>query len=137
VISVPLLIPFGGAFHRTTSQVVTNNGMLTNHGITYGVHGVGFVVHGALVLLYGMLFIGSRRGQTLGMMAVGIRCVRADLDMASVGHAKALLRAFVEYVLALALFIPWAIDMLFPLWDGQNQTIHDKAARSLVVLART
>jgi uncharacterized RDD family membrane protein YckC len=50
-----------------------------------------------------------------------------------VGYGRALLRAFVEYVLAVLFFLPWVIDMLFPLWDWKKQTIHDKAVGSLVI----
>jgi uncharacterized RDD family membrane protein YckC len=134
LISIPLLIPFGGLFHDTTTQTVSSNGTFTTHNFGVNIHGVGgILVHAVLILLYGMLFVGSKRGQTPGMMIVGIRCVRADGDSAPIGYGKALLRAFVEYLLAVALFIPWVIDMLFPLWDGRNQTIHDKAVGSLVV----
>ena len=92
----------------------------------------GFVIHGLVVLLYGTLFCGSRRGQTIGMMAAGTRAV----DIASgapIGYARAFGRALLEYVLALAFFLPWVIDMLFPLWDPMNQTLHDKATRTIVI----
>jgi uncharacterized RDD family membrane protein YckC len=133
VISVPLLIPFGGVFHRTTTESIGGNGAVTTHGISFGVHGAGLVVHFVLLMLYGMLFVGSRRGQTPGMMLVGIRCIPAHDGNSSIGYAKALLRAFVEYLLAIAFFLPWMIDMLFPLWDKRKQTIHDKAAGTIVV----
>jgi len=129
VIGTLLLIPFGGAFHRMTVTV----GKTTGHITTFGGHRFGILVQLALVLVYGTLFIGSRRGQTPGMMVVGIRCLNADTDT-SLGHGKAFLRALMESVLVLALFIPWIIDMLFPLWDGRNQTIHDKSVGSLVVV---
>ena len=128
VISIPLLIPFGGAFHERTITV----GKSTGHIANFGGHGFGILAQTALVLVYGTLFIGSRRGQTPGMMIVGIRCVGADTGT-SVGHGKAFLRALVEYTLAAALVIPWIIDMLFPLWDERNQTIHDKSVGSLVI----
>ena len=65
------------------------------------------------------------------MMLAGIRCL--DANLGRVGYGKALIRAFVEYVLAVFFFIPWVVDMLFPLWDPRNQTIHDKVVGSLVV----
>ncbi len=125
VVSIPLLIPFGGLFHETSTQ--------TTHGVSFSVQGAGLLVHAVVVLLYGMLFIGSRRGQTLGMMLLGIRCVDANVPTGSIGYGRALLRAFVEYALAVALFIPWIIDMLFPLWDTRKQTIHDKVGGSIVL----
>ena len=128
-VSIPLLIPLGGAFHETT--VTTEAG--TSHSVHFGVHGFGFLIQAALVLLYGTLFIGSRRGQTLGMMILGIRCVAEDMPTDSISYGRAFLRALIEYLLALALFVPWVVDMLFPLWDGRKQTIHDKAGGSLVI----
>lgn len=131
VISVPLLIPFGGLFHLTTTNTVSSGSMFNTHSAGVSVHGLGLLVQAAVVLLYGMLFIGSAHGQTPGMMLAGIRCV--DANLGRVGYGMALLRAFVEYVLAVFFFIPWVIDMLFPLWDSKNQTIHDKVVGSLVV----
>jgi hypothetical protein len=29
--------------------------------------------------------------------------------------------------------VPWVIDMLWPLWDPRNQTLHDKVVNSVVV----
>ncbi|HEY6473173.1 MAG TPA: RDD family protein [Acidimicrobiales bacterium] len=130
-ISIPLLIPFGGLFHVTTANTVSNGSMFTTRTAGVSVHGLGFLVQAILVLVYGTVFIGSARGQTPGMMIAGIRCV--DANLGRVGYARALLRAFVEYVLAVLFFIPWVIDMLFPLWDWRKQTIHDKAAASLVI----
>ena len=130
-ISIPLLIPFGGLFHLTTTNTVSNGSMFNTRSAGVSVHGLGLLVQVAVVLLYGMLFIGSTRGQTPGMMLAGIRCV--DADLGRVGYGKALLRAFVEYVLAVLFFLPWVIDMLFPLWDWKKQTIHDKAVGSLVI----
>jgi uncharacterized RDD family membrane protein YckC len=126
-ISLLLLVPFGGAFHVTSISDRASTGHLTILGGT----GLGILVQIGLFLIYGTLFIGSRRGQTLGMRAVGIRCVR--VDGARLGYGKALWRAVVEQCLLLALLIPWIIDMLFPLWDRRNQTIHDKAVDCLVV----
>jgi uncharacterized RDD family membrane protein YckC len=127
VTSIVVLIPFGGAFHETTITV----GKSTGHFTHIGPHGFGIVLQAAVILLYGTLFIGSRRGQTPGMMIVGIRCVSAGAGT-SLGHGKAFLRALVEFVLGV-LVIPWVIDMLFPLWDRRNQTIHDKSVGCLVV----
>jgi uncharacterized RDD family membrane protein YckC len=65
-------------------------------------------------------------------MAVGVRAV----DVATgqpIGYGRAFARALLEYVLAVALFLPWVLDMLFPLWDPKKQTLHDKAVRSVVV----
>lgn len=130
-ISIPLLIPFGGLFHLTTTNTVSDGSAFSTRTAGVSVHGFGLLIQVAVVLLYGMLFIGSARGQTPGMMLAGIRCV--DTNLGRLGYGRALLRAFVEYVLAVLFFIPWVIDMLFPLWDWKNQTLHDKAAGSMVI----
>jgi RDD family len=31
------------------------------------------------------------------------------------------------------LFVPWIVDMLFPLWDSRKQTLHDKVTGALVL----
>ena len=38
-----------------------------------------------------------------------------------------------KYLMAAFFFLPWIIDMLFPLWDPKNQTLHDKVTRTVVV----
>jgi len=77
---------------------------------------------------------GSARGQTLGMMCVGARVV--DLRTGTpIGYARALGRGAFEYLMTVVLFIPWIIDMLFPLWDPMHQTLHDKVVGSIVISA--
>ena len=92
------------------------------------------VVEILLVLLYGALFIGSRRGQTPGMMAVGARAVDRDTG-APIGFARALGRGAFEYLMAVVFFLPWILDMLWPAWDARRQTLHDKVTRTIVVKA--
>jgi uncharacterized RDD family membrane protein YckC len=29
--------------------------------------------------------------------------------------------------------VPWIVDMLFPIWDPMNQTLHDKVSGTVVV----
>jgi uncharacterized RDD family membrane protein YckC len=94
----------------------------------------GIALSALLVVTYGTAFIGSRRGQTLGMMAVRARAV----DMATggpIGYGRAFGRALFEYVLLFLFVFPWVIDMLFPLWDGRRQTLHDKVTNTVVVRA--
>lgn len=87
---------------------------------------------GALAgLLYGALLIGGWGGQTVGMKLVGIRCVMAA-DRAAVPWATAWLRAFVAAVFQV-LWIVGLVDLLWPLWDKDNQTLHDKVAQTVVV----
>jgi uncharacterized RDD family membrane protein YckC len=80
----------------------------------------------------GTLFCGSKAGQTIGMKALGLRCVSGATGD-SVGYAKALGRAAFEYLMVVVIFIPWIVDMLFPLWDPRKQTLHDKVVGSVVI----
>ncbi len=97
-----------------------------------------FVISAVLWVVYGTVSCGGRRGQTLGMMAVGVRAVR-DQTLGALGYGRALGRALIEGVLQLLFFLSlllgvlWALDMLFPLWDAQRQTLHDKVSGAVVV----
>ena len=95
---------------------------------------IAWVVQIAVVLLYGALFCGSERGQTLGMMAVSVRAVDGRTG-GPIGFWRALARGSFEWLLWVFFFIPWVIDMLFPLWDGRHQTLHDKVSNTVVVKA--
>ena len=69
-----------------------------------------------VVLIYTTALIGSRRGQSLGMMAVGVKAVDAGAHT-PIGYGRALGRAVAEYLMFVILIVPWVLDMLFPLWD--------------------
>jgi len=102
---------------------------------------VPFLITGVLWIAYGTFLCGSPKGQTVGMMAVGVRVVR-DETLAALGYGRALARAVFEGVLRLInllfflLGLIWILDMLFPLWDKKRQTLHDKVAGSVVLRAR-
>lgn len=81
---------------------------------------------------YLMLQLGGS-GQTVGNRAVGTRVIDSGTG-AAIGNNRAALRAVVQIVLQITV-IGWVLDFLWPLWDRQNQTLHDKAAGSLVVRA--
>ncbi|HEX9774646.1 MAG TPA: RDD family protein [Actinomycetota bacterium] len=82
--------------------------------------------------LYKVLLEGGQRGQTVGKMVLRIAVV--DLrDRASIGHGRAFVRFLVGWILWWLFYLPGILDVLFPLWDGRRQAIHDKAARSVVV----
>ncbi len=97
-----------------------------------------FIISALLYLVYGTIFCGSRRGQTVGMMAVGVRAVR-DGTFERLGYTRAGVRALAESLLrSLELLNPfllvvWLIDVLYPLWDGKRQTLHDKVGGSVVL----
>lgn len=67
-------------------------------------------------------------GQTVGKRAVGIRVVDSRTG-SSIGILRGVVRYLVSIVSAAALLLGY----LWMLWDSENQTWHDKAARDLVV----
>jgi uncharacterized RDD family membrane protein YckC len=73
----------------------------------------------------------ARDGQTLGKKVLRIRVV-SDTG-GRVVFANALARWFVRTLLVWLFWIPYVIDCLWPLWDRRNQSLHDKAARTIVV----
>ncbi len=97
-----------------------------------------FLISGILYIAYATILCGGRRGQTVGMMAVGLRVVR-DGTLDTVGYGRAFGRALLEQILrslelvVIAGGIIWLLDMLFPLWDSKRQTLHDKAFGTVVL----
>lgn len=83
-------------------------------------------------LLYVVLLLGRPDARTVGMMAVSTRCVDAASG-GPIGYGRSFLRWLVTLVLGITI-IGGILDILWPLWDKQNQTLHDKAAHSLVIM---
>jgi uncharacterized RDD family membrane protein YckC len=75
---------------------------------------------------------GSKRGQTLGKMVLGI-AVRDSRTGGPIGFWRGAGRFLIMVVFQILFFIPYIIDNLAPLWDMRNQAWHDKTARSVVV----
>jgi uncharacterized RDD family membrane protein YckC len=96
-----------------------------------------FVGDGLLGFLYFGLILAQPGGQSVGMMAMRIR-VRVASTGAPLDSSKAFGRSAVQF---LPLVIPYLgslyvlIDDLWPLWDPMRQTLHDKAAGTVVVVA--
>jgi uncharacterized RDD family membrane protein YckC len=135
VVLVVLLVVFR---HSQTLDVhlMARRGMRRRH-----ISALPFLITGVLYVVYGTLLCGSSRGQTVGMMAVGVRAVREGSNEV-LGYGRALARAVVEGALRLIdllsffLGLIWVLDMLFPLWDKKRQTLHDKVAGSVVLRLR-
>lgn len=128
IISAALRHSNAGALHFT---VTTNHGTVIHHDrFSF----LALIIVAVLGIAYSTLLCGSARGQTVGMMAVGARAVRAD-GHTVLGYGPALGRAVLEQVFRFTIII-WILDMLFPLWDARNQTLHDKAAGSVVIRVR-
>ena len=76
----------------------------------------------------------ATRGQTVGMMAVGTKCIREGTG-ALLPYGPALGRWAMAELLNVTV-IGGVLDVLWPLWDAKNQTLHDKVVHSLVVRVR-
>ena len=78
--------------------------------------------------LYFTLFVGSKRGQTPGMSALGIRVISFD-GSGSIGYGRAFIRWIGGYVSAIPIFL----GFFWMLWDKEKQCWHDKLASDVVV----
>lgn len=93
--------------------------------------GVIAMVVGFFVVVFVYLRALATTGQTWGRKIVGIRVVDAT-TRAAPGWGKAIGRQlFAGFISANVLYLGY----LWMLWDGQNQTWHDKVASTLVVTA--
>jgi len=141
VIFIPVLFILALLFRHT--HVLTVHFNMRTNGVqrrrTFSLLSV--LLTGLADLVYGTILCGGRRGQTVGMMAVGIRVVR-DTSYDVVGYGRAFGRALVEQLFRLLgsatiiLGVVWVLDMLFPLWDKKRQTLHDKIATTVVLRVR-
>lgn len=82
-------------------------------------------------LYYGILN-GSKRGQTVGKMAMSI-AVRDARTGGPIGFWRGIGRYAITILFTFLLFIPYLLDNLSPLWDKRRQAWHDKVVRSVVV----
>ncbi len=109
----------------TTNQPATAGSVL---GAYFGLMVLGSIP-GAF---YYSIMNGSRRGQTVGKIAIGI-AVRDARTGGPIGVWRALGRDLITVVFRVLLFIPYILDSLAPLWDARRQAWHDKVAHSVVV----
>lgn len=105
--------------------------IIPNALLRYG-GGVGGSILSVIVdAAYVTLMLGNR-GQTVGNMAVHTRVVDSRTG-GPISYGKALGRWASEFLLVILFFIPWILDILWPLWDRENQTLHDKMAGTVVL----
>lgn len=75
--------------------------------------------------------VGST-GQSPGMRVVGLRCISIRTGQ-PIGGGMGFVRALCHSLLGLLCFIGTIVDLLFPLWDSQKQTLADKMVSTVVV----
>jgi uncharacterized RDD family membrane protein YckC len=105
-----------------------HNGSIKHGSISFLV----FIITAIIFLIYGTLMIGGR-GQTVGMLAVGIKAIRDDGGV--VHYGQALARAVVQLIMGYTVVVI-ALSDLWPLWDRKRQTLHDKAVQTVVIRSR-
>jgi uncharacterized RDD family membrane protein YckC len=133
IIGAVLLIVLGiiGAASRHTNSSTT-----TQHTLPPGQAIIGFVTLFILasipLMLYYGIMNGSKRGQTVGKMALGI-VVRDARTGGPIGFWRGVGRYAITVVFYVVFFIPYVIDNLSPLWDGRRQAWHDHVVHSVVV----
>jgi uncharacterized RDD family membrane protein YckC len=141
VIFIPVLAVLYLALRHTSTLEVhlmtRRNGTHTRRSVSL----LAPLITAVLFVIYATVMYGGARGQTVGMMAVGVRVVRDEAHDA-LGYGRALWRASVEQFLRILatvtviLGVIWLLDMLFPLWDKKRQTLHDKLAKTVVLRVR-
>jgi uncharacterized RDD family membrane protein YckC len=65
---------------------------------------------------------------------LGIRVVGEDFQ--PIGYGRAFGRVLIGSILWIACYVPGILDVLWPLWDEKNQSLHDKVVNSIVVRAQ-
>ncbi len=105
---------------------------------------IALLVSFVLEFMYLSLMWTKRNGQTVGAKALGIRVVAADGS--PITAEMAYRRAAVYQLFNAASSMTWVLrplgslalllNVLWPLWDPQKQTLHDKSAGTIVVVAK-
>lgn len=109
----------------------------------YSTEMLGFAAAYTLVLAVYTLGFWRWKQATPGKLMAGIRIRRRETP-GPMPWSTMLPRFLFVQALALATYVPWVgllfalaglLDYLWPLWDSRNQALHDKVARTNVVMA--
>jgi uncharacterized RDD family membrane protein YckC len=96
----------------------------------------------AVAILYAPLLMrreGAHNGQTWGKQLLGIRVIGGG--GAPIGFGMAALREVgikglgLGFLSMIIPFIPYLLDVLWPLWDDENRALHDMVVNTRVVQA--
>jgi uncharacterized RDD family membrane protein YckC len=98
------------------------------------VMGIGFPLAALGVGVWNRAHLVSKRGYSIGQGVAKLRVIDATGKNLTFGNA--LIRLLAQVGLSM---VPLAgvLDLLWPLWDPQRQTLHDKAIGSFVIIDRS
>ena len=97
---------------------------------------LGFIL-GLVALVYLLANKGvkmGQSGQSFGKASQGIKLVSENTGQ-PIGVGMALVRLFVSLLFMIPCFIPYILDHLWPLWDGEQKRLLDKIFSTKVVPA--
>jgi uncharacterized RDD family membrane protein YckC len=120
-----------GAATRNSNASTANSQPLSPGQVFVGLF-VLFILASIPFALYFGIMNGSKRGQTLGKMAMGI-AVRDARTGGPIGFWRGVGRYAITVVFYAVFVIPYILDSLSPLWDGRRQAWHDHVVHSVVV----
>jgi uncharacterized RDD family membrane protein YckC len=101
---------------------------LTSHGGTGAAIAIVFDLAGLGWLIWNRWVRAGRTGQSLGKSATGIRLIGQRTGQ-PIGAGMAFVRDIAHVIDAIICYV----GFLFPLWDGERQTIADKLVHTIVV----
>ena len=103
---------------------------------------LGFLAYLAAAFLYAPFLMareGRHNGQTWGKQILGIRVIRDNGEHMGFGWAalrEIVIKGFgVGIASSIIPFIPWFLDVFWPLWDDENRALHDMIVSTHVVAA--
>jgi uncharacterized RDD family membrane protein YckC len=84
--------------------------------------------------IFNKIYLVSKRGASIGQGVMKLRVVDATGNIPPMGTLliRLLVQVGMSFVPFLSIFLV-LLDVLWPLWDEQKQTLHDKAAGTFVV----
>ncbi len=103
--------------------------------VTGSSRGTGYFLEAVLQAVYLILMIGGHGGRTVGNMAASTVTIDGRTG-ATPGYDRAVPARWYSSCWHLPSSAAFS-TMLWPLWDRQNQTLHDKAAGTVVLRTDT
>jgi uncharacterized RDD family membrane protein YckC len=84
--------------------------------------------------IFNKIYLVSKRGSSIGQGVMKLKVVDATGNIPPMGTLliRLLVQVGMSFVPFLSIFLV-LLDVLWPLWDEQKQTLHDKAAGTFVV----